>query len=81
MDSQNEKQTASVEGTDSLNHSTFNDPRVDKNIGSDSDGAEVKTYGQGVDDDQYPHGLKLILLAGASLIAVFLIALDQVTSG
>jgi MFS transporter, DHA2 family, glioxin efflux transporter len=29
-------------------------------------------------DDQYPHGLKLILLAGSSLIAVFLIALDQV---
>jgi hypothetical protein len=29
-------------------------------------------------DDQYPHGLKLILLAGSSLISVFLIALDQV---
>jgi hypothetical protein len=30
-------------------------------------------------DDQYPHGLKLVLLAGASIVAVFLIALDQVS--
>lgn len=30
--------------------------------------------------DQYPHGLKLVLLSGASIVAVFLIALDQVSS-
>ena len=29
-------------------------------------------------DDEYPHGWKLVILAGASVIAVFLIALDQV---
>jgi hypothetical protein len=30
------------------------------------------------DHDQYPHGLKLVLLSGSALVAVFLIALDQV---
>lgn len=33
-----------------------------------------------VEEDQYPHGLKLIILASASIVAVFLIALDQVRS-
>ena len=33
-----------------------------------------------VEEDQYPHGLKLIILASAALVAVFLIALDQVSS-
>lgn len=32
-----------------------------------------------VPDEQYPHGLKLVLLAGSSIVAVFLIALDQVS--
>lgn len=31
-------------------------------------------------DDQYPHGLKLVILAAASISAVFLIALDQVST-
>lgn len=30
-------------------------------------------------NDQYPHGLQLIVLAAASIVAVFLIALDQVS--
>lgn len=30
--------------------------------------------------DQYPQGLRLVLLAGASAVAVFLIALDQVSA-
>ena len=29
-------------------------------------------------EDQYPHGLRLFLLAGASIMGVFLISLDQV---
>lgn len=29
-------------------------------------------------DNQYPHGVKLMLLGSASIIAIFLIALDQV---
>lgn len=32
------------------------------------------------DDSQYPHGLRLIILASASIVAVFLIALDQVSN-
>lgn len=30
--------------------------------------------------DEYPHGIRLILLAGASIMGVFLISLDQVRS-
>jgi MFS family permease len=33
-----------------------------------------------VEEAQYPHGLKLIILASASLVAVSMIALDQVSS-
>ena len=33
-----------------------------------------------LEDGQYPHGLKLVVLAGASLVGVFLIALDQVSN-
>lgn len=50
-----------------------------KNI-SDSDSAHPEKLVQGVTDDQYPHGLKLVLLAGSSIVAVFLIALDQVST-
>ena len=32
----------------------------------------------GVTENQYPHGLKLVALAGASVVSIFLIALDQV---
>jgi hypothetical protein len=35
--------------------------------------------GKDVEEAQYPHGLKLIILASAALIGVFLIALDQVS--
>lgn len=30
--------------------------------------------------DEYPHGIRLVLLAGASIMGVFLISLDQVCS-
>ncbi|KIV94475.1 hypothetical protein PV10_02240 [Exophiala mesophila] len=54
---------------------------------SENDGKDVdindsqKEPTQEMTDDQYPHGLKLILLASASLISVFLIALDQTIVG
>ncbi|KIN08976.1 hypothetical protein OIDMADRAFT_37925 [Oidiodendron maius Zn] len=47
----------------------------------DSDSAGPEKPVQGMTDDQYPHGLKLVLLAGASIVAVFLIALDQTIVG
>ena len=47
---------------------------------SDVDDAEAEKPVQHIPDDQYPRGLKLVLLAGASLVAVFLIALDQVST-
>lgn len=40
--------------------------------------SEEKSF-HDVTGDQYPHGLKLVILAGSSLVAVFLIALDQVS--
>jgi len=43
------------------------------------DGTEGKGAGTDENDDDYPHGWKLIILASASIIAVFLIALDQVS--
>ena len=50
---------------------------------SSNDGNQVT---ETIDDDdfshdQYPHGLRLIILAGASIVSVFLIALDQVSTG
>jgi hypothetical protein len=50
-------------------------PPHDAELGHTSD-VTVKD----IEEDQYPHGLKLIILASASLVAVFLIALDQVSS-
>ncbi|KAK4948600.1 hypothetical protein LTR10_012604 [Elasticomyces elasticus] len=54
------------------------------NIGdSDTAGSHMvqEKAAHGMTDDQYPHGLELVLLAGASLVAVFMIALDQTIVG
>jgi hypothetical protein len=64
--------------TESPNPSTSNTPNM-KNVG-DSDSADLEKPVQDTTDDQYPHGLKLVALAGASIVAVFLIALDQVST-
>lgn len=47
---------------------------------SDSDGSksEKSIDHSTAESDQWPRGFKLFLLSGASLVAVFLIALDQV---
>ena len=60
----------------SLNHTDASSNRSDVHIVSDSNGVQAEKLG----DEQYPHGLKLVLLAGASIVAVFLIALDQVST-
>jgi MFS transporter, DHA2 family, glioxin efflux transporter len=41
---------------------------------------QKEKVGQSTSDDEYPHGLRFILPAGASVISVFLIALDQVSN-
>ena len=74
----NEKATIAVGETDSPRPSSLNAPDV--NNGGDSDSANSGKAVEGMTDDQYPHGLKLVLLAGASVVAVFLIALDQVSN-
>lgn len=45
---------------------------------SEADNFRDKDGPKAMADADYPRGLKLMALAGASIIAVFLIALDQV---
>jgi hypothetical protein len=73
----NEKATMAVGETDSAQPSTSNTPNINSIGGSDNENPKESI--QSMTDDQYPHGLKLALLIGASVIAVFLIALDQVS--
>jgi len=74
----NEKAIMAVGETDSSKPSTLNTPGV--NNVSDSDSTQPENPVQEMTDDQYPHGLKLVILTGASIVAVFLIALDQVST-
>jgi hypothetical protein len=74
----NEKATMAVGQTDSPKPSALNAPDVN-NVG-DSDSTHPEKPVHGMPDDKYPHGLNLVLLAGASIAAVFLIALDQVST-
>ncbi|KAL9040170.1 MAG: hypothetical protein Q9214_004593 [Letrouitia sp. 1 TL-2023] len=53
----------------------------DGNNVDDSDTASPEKPVEGMTDDQYPQGYRLVLLAGATVIAVFLIALDQTIVG
>jgi hypothetical protein len=50
----------------------------DTEVVADSFSEKAEQATEQFSDEQYPQGLKLIALAGASLSAVFLIALDQV---
>jgi hypothetical protein len=72
----NEKETTTAGETDSSESPTLNTPVVDND--GDSHSVHRETPAKGMTDDLYPHGLKLVLLASASVCAVFLIALDQV---
>lgn len=45
-----------------------------------SQGSEPNQGGQVDTEDQYPHGLRLFLLGGASILGIFLISLDQVNT-
>jgi hypothetical protein len=77
MAAENEKATIASGVTGSPKPSTVEG--LDVNVVGDSDSTHTEIP-QGMADDQYPHGLKLVLLAGASIVAVFLIALDQVST-
>lgn len=80
MDISKEKAAVSIENSHSFHGPTFDATSMDKVSDSGSNETKPKEPTQHMSDDQYPHGLKLALLAGASLFAVFLIALDQVSS-
>ena len=48
---------------------------------SESDSEQPRQAVAAVSADEYPTGLRLVLLAGASIMGVFLISLDQVCRG
>lgn len=73
-----EKATMAVEGTDSPKPSTLDTPNM--NNASDCGSAQLGTPVQGMTDNQYGHGLKLVLLVGASIVSASGIALDQVST-
>lgn len=45
----------------------------------DNDSADPEKPIESVSDDEYPQGLRMAILVAATVIAVFLIALDQVS--
>jgi MFS transporter, DHA2 family, glioxin efflux transporter len=57
--------------------STYN--LADNDKISDNDSPQPEKDVQDTTDNEYPQGIRRILLAGASVVAVFLIALDQVS--
>lgn len=70
-----EKATVTVEKADPSTPIAVDATDTDK--ASDIDSSKLNRH---ISDDDYPQGLRLVLLAGASLVAVFLIALDQVST-
>ena len=77
-DVRDEKAPTPVEEIDQ--HKALGSDDASSKDSSDIHDAEAEKPVQHIPDDQYPRGLKLVLLAGASLVAVFLIALDQVST-
>lgn len=52
----------------------------EKITNAEADGNTTETTTQDdINPDDYPHGLKLVLLLSAALVGIFLIALDQVS--
>jgi hypothetical protein len=74
----NKKTTPAAGETDWPQSPTLIAPNID--LVSDSDIKEPQGQIRSMINDEYPHGMQLIFLAGASVIAVFLIALDQVSA-
>ena len=79
MTAPDEKDKAVVEDTKVFKPVLNMDPGAANDAEVDHD-MDLEKPNHDMTDDQYPHGIKLVILAGASIIAVFLIALDQVSS-
>jgi len=78
MAAPNEKTTTGIGGADPRSSPALNKP--DANATSDSDMTTAEKPAHGVTEDMYPRGLNFVLLSGSAIIAIFLIALDQVRS-
>ena len=76
MITKHEKGTRTADEARSLSPPTETPPSTD------NDNNEVAHQEKSVastEEDQYPHGLRLLSLVSATIVAVFLIALDQVS--
>jgi hypothetical protein len=73
-----EETTMAVKEIGSPKTSSANTPDVDNIADGESNTSEK--HAQHISEDQYPHGAKLVILAAASMVAVFMIALDQVST-
>lgn len=71
--------TLAVDEPQSSRSSSLNIPDEKKDVGDNSSVEAETSNPTALSDDQYPHGFRLWLLSGAAIIAVFLIALDQVS--
>jgi len=74
----NENVAIAVGEISSSKPSTLHNPDADST--GDNHNVHLEKPVQGLNDDLYPHGLKLAILVGASISAVFLISLDQVST-
>jgi hypothetical protein len=80
MSEQDEKATVTVDNTEPSKSIVADATNPDKAGDSDSSNEGTRNPVRHMSDDEYPQGFRLVLLAGASLVAVFLIALDQVSN-
>ena len=78
MVERNEKAALTGDAPNSPVQSATTPPSTDRD---DSEGSHLEKSDQSTkeEEDQYPHGLKLFSLVGATIVSVFLIALDQVS--
>lgn len=52
---------------------------MDDKLEGDANRDSSQSRGQALEAEQYPTGFRMVLLAGASIMGVFLISLDQVS--
>ncbi|KAI1139995.1 MFS gliotoxin efflux transporter glia [Hypoxylon sp. FL0543] len=69
------------QAADAIRKKTANGPPDVDNNGINPEHSDHSEPGSSDEVDQYPHGLRLVLLAGASIIGVFLVSLDQTIVG
>jgi hypothetical protein len=75
-----EKGNMVIATSETISHKLLSMNAHDVNNAGDSESVLSEKPIQDAPEDQYPTGLKLVVLAGASMVSVFMIALDQVST-